>query len=206
MCGPLVLAFPGRSGRLSAHLAYHLGRLSTYGAVGVFMGAAGSGLSQLAVAAGGDPLAWTARVQVLLSLLAAALLASLGLARVGLIPEPAWLSLASPPTGAWFGSLRRGGAAGSPVALAGLGLLMGLLPCGLSFAAFASAMASGDLRTGGAIGLAFGLGTLPGLLTLGLGVGRLARRFRRQSDLLSGVLMLLMALQLAAEALPLVMG
>jgi hypothetical protein len=198
MCGPLVLAFPGRSATWKGHAAYHLGRIAAYLLVGGCMGAAGAALARLPAAA--QPLVWTARVQVLLSLLAAALLALLGLVRLGVVREPAWLDLAAPPAGAWRGGLWRRGLAGSLPALAGVGLFTGLLPCGLSFAAFAVALASGTPLAGAAAGLLFGLGTLPGLLALGLGAGGLARRYRRQSDLLAGVLMLLMAFRLLAQA------
>ena len=30
MCGPLVFAFPGKTGHVSAHLCYHAGRLCTF--------------------------------------------------------------------------------------------------------------------------------------------------------------------------------
>ena len=47
MCGPLVVAFPGQSGRFSAHLCYHGGRLLTYVVIGAVMGALGGGWSAL---------------------------------------------------------------------------------------------------------------------------------------------------------------
>jgi sulfite exporter TauE/SafE len=47
--------------------------------------------------------------------------------------------------------------------------------------------------------LAFGLGTLPGLLLLGTGASGLARRYRRHSDILSGVVMIAMAASLGAD-------
>ena len=47
---------------------------------------------------------------------------------------------------------------------------------------------------------AFGLGTLPGLLLLGTGLSHVIRRYRRQSDLLAGLLMFMMGIELAYEA------
>ena len=82
-----------------------------------------------------------------------------------------------------------------------LGMLMGFLPCGLSFAAFARALPSGSAWAGGTLLLAFGLGTLPGLLALGLGASGLLRRHRKHSDLLAGLLMIYMAVSLGADAL-----
>ena len=45
MCGPLVFAFPGQTGRFVSHLAYHGGRLGTYAMIGVVMGGLGAGLA-----------------------------------------------------------------------------------------------------------------------------------------------------------------
>nr|MBL0714830.1 sulfite exporter TauE/SafE family protein [Desulfobacterales bacterium] len=92
MCGPLVFALPGQTGRFSAHLAYHGGRLGTYTLIGGVMGGLGGGLRLLAVRMATDPLAAIAAVQVSFGLLAGGLLAVLGLARLGLIREPVWMS------------------------------------------------------------------------------------------------------------------
>jgi sulfite exporter TauE/SafE len=79
------------------------------------------------------------------------------------------------------------------VRLFATGLVMGLLPCGLSFGAFARALAAAEPFTGGVLTLLFGLGTLPGLLLLGSGLSVVARRYRRQSDLLAGMVMIALA-------------
>jgi sulfite exporter TauE/SafE len=198
MCGPLVFAFPARSGRMSAHLFYHLGRIGTYTAVGGTMGALGLGLSQLAGRSGLDPLAWIARLQVGFSLLAGAFLLVFGLSRLEIIREPAWMSLAAPEKIPGFGRiLRSAGAGGSGMLV--LGMVLGFLPCGLSFAAFARALPAGGFLPGALMTLAFGLGTLPGLLLLGTGASGLARRYRRHSDILSGMVMIAMAASLAAD-------
>jgi sulfite exporter TauE/SafE len=200
MCGPLVFAFPARSGRMSAHLFYHLGRIGTYTAVGGTMGAVGLGLSQLAGRSGLDPLAWIARLQVGFSLLAAGFLLVFGLARLEIIREPAWMSLAAPDKIPGFGRiLRSAGGGRSAGGMLVLGMALGFLPCGLSFAAFARALPAGGLLPGALMTLAFGLGTLPGLLLLGTGASGLARRYRRHSDILSGMVMIAMAASLGAD-------
>lgn len=194
MCGPLVLAFPGQSNRLSGHAAYHAGRLTTYVVVGAVLGAIGQGLSL--------PPRSLVYTQVLLSLLAALLLALLGLARLGILPEPRWLGLA-PVARVARSPLLQAAAAGQGglAPLLGTGLLMGLLPCGLSYGAFVQALASRHLVSGAVLCLAFGVGTLPGLLALGGAAGRLMGRQRRVGELLAGMLMLAMALRLASDAL-----
>ena len=87
-----------------------------------------------------------------------------------------------------------------------MGFMMGLLPCGLSYGAFARALPSGGPVTGGLLVLAFGLGTLPGLLLLGTGAGRLALRFRKPLDILSGLLLLALSASLGARALEAMAG
>jgi uncharacterized protein len=189
MCGPLVFAFPGRSGRFLPHLWYHAGRIATYVLVGAALGAAGMALSARTPLAGG------------LRLAAAAALGAFGLMRLGWLPEPRWmqaLSLEKVP------GLRRILGQG-PAGLSAYGHLLtgavfGLLPCGLSYGAFAQALGTGSAAGGALSALAFGLGTTPGLLLLGTGFAAVARRHRRASDLLAGVLMIYMAAQLAIKA------
>jgi sulfite exporter TauE/SafE len=49
-----------------------------------------------------------------------------------------------------------------------LGMVWGWLPCGLVYSALTLALSSGSGVSGGAVMLAFGAGTLPTLLTLGV--------------------------------------
>ena len=52
--------------------------------------------------------------------------------------------------------------------------------------------------------LMFGLGTVPGLLLVGTGASQLFRRYRRQSDLASGIIMIGMGAWIAVRALTVV--
>lgn len=54
---------------------------------------------------------------------------------------------------------------------AGLGLLWGWLPCGMVYAALLGALATTDPLDGGLVMAAFGLGTLPNLVAISLGIG-----------------------------------
>lgn len=80
-----------------------------------------------------------------------------------------------------------------------LGMVWGWLPCGMVYAVLALALASGSGVEGGAIMLAFGLGTLPTMLTIGLAYhalrGVLQQRWLRVSAglivmLLGGMMLL----------------
>ena len=206
MCGPLVLALPGRQGRLGAHLLYHLGRITTYTIVGAVLGAIGAGAGHLSGGGSAD-LGSMARMQVVLSLIAAALLLLFGLVRLGIVGEPAWLAAASPAKLPGFATVQRRASGGRPgVSMLLLGLMLGLLPCGLSFGAFAAALPAGSAWQGGLRLLAFGLGTLPGLLLLGTVTSSFARKHARVFDLLAGLLLVGMGASLAIDAAEALVG
>jgi sulfite exporter TauE/SafE len=207
MCGPLVVAIPGRTQRFSAHLFYHLGRTITYISIGALMGGLGIGITGLASKIGSDPLLVFAQVQVVFSLVAAGFLFWFGLSRLGFTQEPSWMSETSPDKTPGYQKVMQ--LAFVHKRLSGIfliGLMMGLLPCGLSFAAFTTALAAQGPLQGGFLLLAFALGTLPGLLLIGTGASGLFRKYRKHSEILSGILMIGMGFSLTGDALFAVFG
>jgi sulfite exporter TauE/SafE len=68
----------------------------------------------------------------------------------------------------------------TPRALAS-GLLWGWLPCGMVYSVLTSALFSGSAGRGFLVMLAFGLGTLPNLLAMGLAADRLRPLLRKPS-------------------------
>jgi hypothetical protein len=198
MCGPLVFAFPGRSGRFMSHVWYHLGRVTTYVVVGAVLGGVGALLGALT---GMGKKADVANLQIGLRFFAAALLAVLGLIRLGWLKEPRWFDLLNPERIPGFKRALSGASDSQGQAVFFLlGLLLGLLPCGLSYGAFAQALSTGSAATGALQVLAFAGGTVPGLLLLGTGVAAIVRRYRRPSDIVAGILMLYMAAMLVRKA------
>jgi hypothetical protein len=159
MCGPLALALPG-TGRLTCgfvagRLAYNLGRIVTYCLLGVLFGLLGRTL----VLAGIQR--W---VSVVLGIiLMVGLFSSRKLALLG--PVSALINGLKARMGLLL--VHR-----SFSSLLILGLLNGLLPCGLVYVACAGAVASGGLGSGIAYMAGFGLGTVPMMLGIGLS-GRL---------------------------------
>jgi sulfite exporter TauE/SafE len=207
MCGPLVVALPGQTGRWSSHLVYHAGRLATYTLIGAAMGGAGRSLMALAQASGDDPMIWMSRVQMGIGGVAALVLVVLGLARLGLIAEPGWMStvaLHRVPGVRRRLSAETGHRRNADLLV--MGLILGGLPCGLSYAAFAKSLAGAQVMGGALSALAFGLGTVPGLLAVGGFAGRLFSRYRQQSDILSGLIMIGMAARLFIRGLEMGMG
>jgi len=57
----------------------------------------------------------------------------------------------------------------------GLGIIWGWLPCGLVYSVVAFAVTTGDIMQGGLLMFAFGVGTLPMMLTLGATANWLVR-------------------------------
>ncbi len=190
MCGPLIIAFPGRTGRLMPHFYYHLGRIATYCAAGGIMAAIGGILPQIAASTSSDPQIWTMRGKIGFALIAGLFLFLFGISRIGLVSEPAWMAAATPCRIPGFRRIVQAAMQDSNASdMAVLGLILGLIPCGLSYGAFAMALQADSVIKGMLMTGALGLGTLPGLLLLGTGIGAIIRRFRRQSDFLSGLLM-----------------
>ncbi len=199
MCGPLVLAIPSGSSRLLSQLTYNLGRIVTYTLVGMTLGGLGSGLSTLS---GKSPMVLLHRVEIVVSFVSALLLLSLGLARLAIWREPAWMQGIGLQRLPGFARVQRQVVADrTPSAVFGFGLLLGLLPCGLSYGAFAVSLAAGGAVRGGLMTLAFGLGTVPGLLALGTAATAVVRRHRRLFELLAGLLMIVMAVTIAVRGI-----
>ncbi|MDO8988710.1 MAG: sulfite exporter TauE/SafE family protein [Sideroxyarcus sp.] len=164
MCGSIVGVFtsqvPKDTARWPFHLAYSSGRIASYALAGALVGAIGQA---------GLLLRDAAPVQHLLFALSSLMLVVLGTYLAGI-----------------WGAVRRlerlGGGLWKllqpwttrllpvntvPRAL-GLGALWGWLPCGLVYSVLLTALASGSAPQGALIMLAFGLGTLPNLLAIGL--------------------------------------
>ncbi|HEY3450285.1 MAG TPA: sulfite exporter TauE/SafE family protein [Myxococcales bacterium] len=199
MCGPLVLTVSSAKSpsKLLSQAAYHAGRSATYVALGAALGALAPSISGLAGAAGADPSRVLGTAQIWLSLVSATLLLALGLERLGLFRLPA---TGSPSRLPGFARVRDGMLAGRPGAIFLFGALMGTLPCGLSWAAFARALGAGGAGPAALLVLAFALGTVPGLLLLGTGAAGLARRGQKVLELAAAVLIVGMALRLGVDA------
>ena len=81
----------------------------------------------------------------------------------------------------------------------GLGLLWGLLPCGLVYSMLAVALANGDPVNGAVAMLAFGVGTTPAMLLTGMSAYRVSGFIRNKRVAAGG---LLVAIGLLTVAMP----
>jgi len=207
MCGPVVFVFPGQTGRLNPHLAYHAGRITTYVTIGILIGVLVQGLERLSQSMNPDPMQTTLILQVTIRFIAAIFMMIFGIHRLGLIREPAIISVVSPNRLPGYKFLiRSAGTHDNLVKMLLIGLLLGLLPCGLSYAAFARILDAGSPWSAGILVLAFGLGTLPGLLIIGTSASVLFRRYRKYMEVISGVIMVAMAIKLVVKAVTALSG
>ena len=182
MCGGLGAAAARSTPQA---LAWSAGRLSTYALLGA---AAGATAGLVPVPAGVPLILATA-----LLLWFAASLADLPLPR---LPVPAWLD----EPGARL--LRRSNL-GSRFAF---GMVNGLLPCGLVYAALSLPVAAGDALTGALAMLAFGLGTVPALALAASGLRRLVAGSLWRRRVLAGLVLAVGLLTLASRAAPSPLG
>jgi sulfite exporter TauE/SafE len=173
MCGPLLLTLATSSADRPmvariAHIGwYHAGRITTYAVLGSIAGLAGS---LVAVAGAGRALAIAAGVLLVISSITPAATKRW---QLGLDP--------------WLKFVGRAGAAarrwqlGHPVAgpLAA-GMVNGLLPCGMVYAAVATALAAGSIEQAMLTMLAFGLGTTPALAAVSLTAAQFSPTWRRR--------------------------
>lgn len=151
--------------RFSLVLFYHVGRITCYTLMGAIVGLTGS----LAAKSLGFPMTG-------LRVIAALFLILLGL-YIG--QWLFWLNHIESVGQKWWRYLSPLAKyvipVNSPAQALGLGGLWGWLPCGLVYSTLTWSLASGSLLNGGAIMLCFGLGTLPALLALSLGLGNIKK-------------------------------
>lgn len=149
MCGPIAMALPvNRSSNLSiasGALQYNAGRIFSYSVLGIFFGSIGLSLSGL------KWMQW-------LSIFAGILMIFV-----------AWHKVVSPRRSKLANKLFQLISSGigklvrskSPFKLFGLGILNGLLPCGMIFIGLTNALVQATPLQGGLAMVFFGLGTLP---------------------------------------------
>jgi sulfite exporter TauE/SafE len=179
-------------GQLPFHLAYNLGRVAGYTLAGALMG--GLGATLLEAVALQDAQRW-------LYVVAAAFMIALGLYLGGWwqglrVLERAggvlWRRLE--PIGRRLLPIR------TPAQALAVGLVWAWLPCGLVYSVLVWSLSAGGALEGAALMLAFGLGTLPNLIGMGLLAGA-AARFGEQVRLrqAAGVLVLLFGVYALAQ-------
>ena len=152
MCGPLAFSLPLKNNsdlaKFAGTLLYNSGRIVTYGALGLLFGLAGKSFSLFGFQQG---LSITIGIVILLFLIAPK----------KWITQNGKHAVVSKFTGMVREALGRLFFKRNYRSLFAIGLLNGLLPCGLIYMAIAGAVASADPFKSTLFMASFGLGTLP---------------------------------------------
>jgi sulfite exporter TauE/SafE len=198
MCGPLISTFSLAQGRtdsrvralLPALIVYHLGRVNSYAVIGLVFGL---------LAAAARHAGPSAAARGWLFLVSGLLMVLMGLGLRG------WL-----PTTRLVESSRLGRfTAEKFMSLVGtrstagrymLGVANGFLPCGPVYAVAAAALASPSPLHGAGTMAAFGLGTVPVLVVVGIGAGSLAPTLQRRFNAVAAILVIIVGLEFLFRA------
>jgi sulfite exporter TauE/SafE len=159
MCGPIAMAVPlGRNGGvqgLSRGLIYNLGRIFTYSVLGLIVGLLGQ---RLALGGYQQALSITIGILILLGVILPRQLTK----HVDPTSTMATVLMKARST---FGAAMRSQSLLGPLTL---GLMNGLLPCGMVYVGLAGALAVGDAMDSAMFMAAFGMGTLPMMIAVHL--------------------------------------
>lgn len=168
MCGPIALAIPlnrsSKSAMLFGILQYHLGRVLVYAILGYIVGYIGMGIKLFGI------------------LQAISIIAGIGIIiyawrnKLTFFKNPFTSSLRH--TSLLSRSMGKIMRSESPLKLFLLGALNGLLPCGMVYTALITAVVLGTPLLSATSMLAFGLGTLPGLVAFSLFAQQLGNPIR----------------------------
>lgn len=194
MCGPLTVAFSlsdreKKSANWRQQLYFHtllnLGRIMSYALVGAGIGALGS-----ALIASGQMAGIGSEFRRWIAILTGVMLVWFGLVQIKPDFLPRLPVLHPLSQASWHNRLS---AAMLKLSLqkvwwtpAGLGMVWGLIPCGFLYTAQIKAAQTGNLWMGAATMLAFGLGTMPTMLGVGVSISRFSGERRSQLFRLGG--------------------
>lgn len=169
MCGPIVVALPlknqNRITKIAGAILYNSGRVATYGVLGVLFGILGRGIHM----AGFQQ--WTS---IILGIIMIVSVLFPFVFREKITVGNLLAGMAS----RLIIRLKKLFASRSYPSLLMIGLLNGLLPCGLVYVAIAGAISSGTVITGALFMIFFGFGTIPLLLTATLASNAIGQRLR----------------------------
>ena len=204
MCGPLVAGYAitlrDRAATLP-HLLFHLGRLTTYGIAGGFVGASGSFVRVAA---------WIAPLQSFLLAATGVLIALMGLSVGGWLPWARRIEGTGPFGGVLAGIARRAAEAGEPGRRLPPRDGDGIAPVrdGLHRAPLRCALRDGGrisgrrVRCGVLAMAAFGAGTFPALFLFGKVVAATGPRLRGALAKVAAALLVAAGVMFAARAFP----
>ena len=187
MCGPIALALPlSTRERMSVWgqaAIYHSGRILTYGLMGLLFGMLGRGIALAG---------WQKSISIGLGIMILAGVFFSWSIEHQVVKIPGLNRFLQTIKKQLGKNLR----INTPSATFRVGMLNGLLPCGLVYVALFGAISTGDLLAGGLYMLVFGLGTTPLIFSLMIAGKRLPLSWKGVLAKLSPVLLTIVALLL----------
>jgi len=171
MCGPIAIALPlhGNSvgGKIVGGSLYNLGRTITYGIMGALFGLLGQGVAMIG---------FQQKISVIMGSLMIISVLFPALFKNQYSMNKSWFSL----VGKLKSSIGQMFSIRSYPSLFFIGMLNGLLPCGLVYMAIAGAIGTGSISMGTLYMILFGLGTIPMLLGISLAGNLLSLALRKR--------------------------
>lgn len=184
MCGPIAVALPVKdnttASRVSASLIYNAGRIFTYALAGMLFGLIGQ---SIAIAGYQRWISISIGVLILLFMILPKSFSDKF--RVTQFAYSFIFKIKSK-----FAALFK---QKTNASLFAIGLLNGLLPCGLVYLAIAGAIATADVYLSAIFMMLFGLGTLPAMMSLNFAGNYITKNFRAKINKAIPVFVVMMA-------------
>ena len=194
MCGPIALALPLRSDswirRIAGGLTYNSGRILTYMLLGALFGLLGKGLHM-------------AGFQLWASVVVGALMIAFVVVPLLFRQLPSVNTIFEGYSARLMGGFRRLFRNSSYPSLFGIGLLNGILPCGLVYVAVAGAINTTGVVEGMMYMALFGLGTVPVMLAVSLAGTMISLKLRVFINKLSPYVIVLLGVLIIMRGLSL---
>jgi hypothetical protein len=185
MCGPIAIALPLHGNTVTQKIfggtLYNIGRTITYGVMGALFGLLGQGISMIG---------FQQKISVIMGAVMIISVLFPALFKNQYQLDKSWFSL----VGKLKKSIGQMFSVRSFSSLFFIGLLNGLLPCGLVYIAIAGAIGTGDIAQGTFYMILFGLGTIPMMLTISLVGNMMGLALRNRINKLIPVLVVVVGL------------
>jgi len=185
MCGPIAIALPLHGNNIPQKILggtlYNLGRTLTYGVMGAIFGLLGQGVEMIG---------FQQKISIIMGAVMILSVIFPSLFRNQYNMEKSGFSL----VGKLKKSIGKLFSVRSFSSLFFIGLLNGLLPCGLVYMAIAGAIGTGEVLLGSLYMIMFGLGTIPMMLSIAIAGNILSVTVRRKINRLIPILVVVVGI------------
>lgn len=185
MCGPIAIALPLHGNTVPQKIfggtLYNVGRTITYGIMGALFGLLGQGMEMIG---------FQQKISVIMGVLMIISVLFPALFKNQYSMDKSMFSF----VGKLKKSIGKMFSIRSFSSLFFIGMLNGLLPCGLVYMAIAGAIGTGNAGQGTLYMILFGLGTIPMLLTISLAGNVMSQTIRKKINKLIPVLVVIVGL------------